>query len=80
MAKDVLGAVVTLAIIGAVLLQVTDGLASRCRAGPNSRAGAGACSGASAVAHHTQAAVTLAAAACAALGGDCLYLVHVLGL
>jgi hypothetical protein len=45
MAKDVLGAMVTLAIIGAFLLQVTDGLASRCRAGPSPRAGPAACSG-----------------------------------
>ena len=67
MAKDVLGAVVTLAIIGAVLLQVTDGLASRCRARRNPGAGAGACSGPSAVAHHAQGAVTLGVAACAGL-------------
>ena len=66
-AKDVLGAVVTLAIIGAILLQVTDGLASQCRAGRNRRAGPGACSGPAAFAHHAQGAVTLGVAACAAL-------------
>jgi hypothetical protein len=67
LAKDVLGAVVTLAIIGTVLLQVTDGLASRCRARASPRADPGACSGPAAFAHHVQGAVTLGAAACAAL-------------
>ena len=67
MAKDVLGAVVTLAIIGAFLLQVTVGLASRCRAGPSPRAGPAACSGPAAFAHHVQGAVTMGVAACAAL-------------
>ncbi len=67
MAKDVLGAVVTLAIIGAILLQVTDGLASRCRAGSNPRAGPGACPGPAAFAQHAQGAVTLGVAACGAL-------------
>jgi ABC-type Fe3+-siderophore transport system permease subunit len=67
MAKDALGAVVTLAIAGVILLQVTDGLASRCGAGPNSRAGTGACSGAAAFAHHAQLAVTLGVAALGAL-------------
>jgi cytochrome b len=67
LAKDALGAVVTLAIIGAILLQVTDGLASQCRAGRNPRAGPSACSGPAAFAHHAQAAVTLGVAACAAL-------------
>jgi hypothetical protein len=66
-AKDILGAVVTLAIIGAILLQVTDGLASQCRAGRNRRAGPGACSGPAAFAHHVQGGVTLGVAACAAL-------------
>ena len=67
LAKDVLGAVVTLAIIGAILLQVTDGLASQCRAGRNRRTGPGACSGPAAFAHHVQGAVTLGVAACGAL-------------
>ena len=58
---------VTLAIIGAILLQVTDGLASQCRAGRNRRAGPGACSGPAAFAHHVQVPVTLSVAACAAL-------------
>jgi hypothetical protein len=67
MAKDVLGAVVTLAIVGAIVLWVTDGLASRCRAGPTPRAGPGACTGVAALAQHARAAVTLSVAACAAL-------------
>ena len=66
-AKDALGAVVTLAIIGAILLQVTDGLAIQCRTGRNRRAGPGACSGPAAFAHHAQGVVTLGVAACAAL-------------
>jgi len=67
MAKDILGAVVTLAIIGAFVLQVTDGLASWCRAGPNPRAGPAACSGPAAFARHVQGTVTMGVAACAAL-------------
>ena len=66
-AKDVLGGVVTLAIVGAVLLQVTDGLASRCQAVPNPHAGAGDCSGVAAFARHAQVAVTVSVAACAGL-------------
>ena len=66
-AKDALGAVVTLAIIGAILLQVTDGLAIQCRPERIRRAGPGGCSGPAAFAHHAQAAVTLGVAACAAL-------------
>jgi hypothetical protein len=63
-AKDVM---VTLAVIGVFLLQVTIGLASRCRAAPNSRAGPAAGSGPAAFAHHVQGAVTTGVAACAAL-------------
>jgi len=66
-AKDFLGAVVTLAIIGAFLLQLTDAAAHRCEAGPKSRTGPGSCSGAAAFAHHAQPVVTLSVAACAAL-------------
>jgi hypothetical protein len=65
--KDFLGAVVTLAIFGAILLDVTDGLASRCEAELNPRTGPGSCSGMAAVAHHAHAAVTVSVAACAAL-------------
>jgi hypothetical protein len=58
---------VTLAIIGAFFLQVTDALASRCQAGPNPRARPAACFGPAAFAHHVQGAVTMGVAACAAL-------------
>src|SRR4029077_6549768 len=67
MAKDVLGAMVTLAIIAAFLLQGKVGFASRCRAGPSSRAGPAACSGPAAFARHVQGAVTMGVAAGAAL-------------
>jgi hypothetical protein len=66
-AKDFLGAAVTLAIIGVILLQVTNGLASRCGARLNPRRGPGACSGVAAVAEHAHGAVTLGVAACAGL-------------
>jgi hypothetical protein len=66
-AKDFLGVAVTLAIIGAIVLQATNGLASQCRAGPNPRTGPGACSGVSALAHHVDGVVTLCAIACAGL-------------
>jgi hypothetical protein len=59
--------VVTVAVIGVFVLQVTAGLASRCRAGPGPRAGPAACSGPAAFARHVQGAVTTGAAACAAL-------------
>ena len=57
----------TLAIIGAIVLQATNRLASPCGAGPNPRRGPGACSGVSALAHHVAGAVTLFAIACGAL-------------
>ena len=64
-AKDLLGATMTLAIIGAIVLQATNRLASPCAAGPNPHPGA--CSGVSALAHHVAGAVTLFAIACGAL-------------
>jgi hypothetical protein len=64
-AKDFLGAAMTLAIIGAIVLQATDRLAGPCGAGPNPHPGA--CSGVSALAHHVAGAVTLFAIACGAL-------------
>lgn len=64
LAKDFLGAVVTLTIIGAIVLQVTNELASRCLA---PRAGPGTCSGVAAVAEHARGAVTVSVAACAAV-------------
>jgi len=66
-AKDFLGATVTLAIIGVIVLQATNRLASPCGAGPDPHAGPGACSGVSALAHHVDGIVTLSALACAAL-------------
>jgi hypothetical protein len=66
-AKDFLGAAMTLAIVGAIVLQATDRLASPCGAGTNPRPGPGACSGVSAFAHHVAGAVTLFAIACGAL-------------
>jgi len=66
-AKDFLGATVTLAIVGAIVLQATNRLASPCGAGPNPHTGPGACSGVSALAHHVDGIVTLCALACAVL-------------
>jgi len=66
-AKDFLGAVVTLAVFGAILLEVTNVLASRCEAELNPRTGPGYCTGMAAVAHHVRPAVTLSVAACAVL-------------
>jgi hypothetical protein len=65
-AKDFLGAVVTLAVIGAILLQVTDGLASQCGAELSPRTGPAACSGMAAIANHAQRVVTLCVIGCAA--------------
>jgi len=67
LAKDFLGAAVTLAIIGLYGLQLTNGLASRCAAGQGARRRHGACSGAAALAHHVQGVVSLSVVACAAL-------------
>jgi hypothetical protein len=67
LAKDFLGAAATLAIMGAILLQVTYSLAGPCRAQPGPRAGPGACAGISAIADHARGVVTWGAAACAAL-------------
>ncbi len=66
-AKDFLGAAVTLAVIGAILLQVTDGAASQCGGKLNPRRGPGACSGMAAVAKHAQGVVTLCVIGSAAL-------------
>jgi hypothetical protein len=66
-AKDFLGAAVTLAIIGVILLQITNFLARTCRAQLNPRAGPGTCVGISAVANHAHGVVTWGAAACAVL-------------
>jgi ABC-type Fe3+-siderophore transport system permease subunit len=66
-AKDFLGAAATLAIAGAILLQVINSLARPCGAQLNPRAGPGACVGISAIANHAHGVVTWGAAACAAL-------------
>jgi len=65
-AKDFLGASVTLAVVGVFGLQVTNGLASRCGTGLNPHAHA-ACSGVAAVARHAQGVVTLIVISCAGL-------------
>ncbi|MGN6172968.1 MAG: hypothetical protein ACTHPS_08455 [Streptosporangiaceae bacterium] len=66
-AKDFLGLAFTAAIIGAILLFATNGLASPCRAAPGPRPGLGACSGIPAVANHVRGIGTLCVAACAVL-------------
>ena len=66
-AKDFLGAAVTLAIIAAIVLQATNRLASQCGAGANPSTAPGACSGVPAIAHHAAGVVTWCAIACAAL-------------
>jgi hypothetical protein len=65
--KDFLGAAVTLAIIGAIVLQTTNRLASRCGAAANPHRGVGACSGISAFAHQADGVVTVSVIACTAL-------------
>ena len=62
-----LGATVTLAIVGVYLLQLTNALASRCGAGSKPRGGPADCSGAPAFASHVHALVTLCVGICAAL-------------
>jgi hypothetical protein len=66
-AKDFLGLAFTAAIIGAILLFATNGLASPCRAAPGPRPGPGACSGIPAIANHVRVIGTLFVAACAVL-------------
>jgi ABC-type uncharacterized transport system permease subunit len=67
LAKDVLGATVTLAVVGVYLLQVTNALASRCGAGLKPHAGLGACTGVSALASHFHVLVAVCVGVCAAL-------------
>jgi hypothetical protein len=66
-AKDFLGAAMTLAIIGAIFLSVTDSVASHCTSEPKPQAGRGACSGIPAIASHVRGIGTLCVLACAAL-------------
>lgn len=67
LAKDVLGAAVTLAVLGAFLLRATNSLAGPCSAKLSQRTGSTACSGISAVASHAHEIITLSVLACAAL-------------
>jgi hypothetical protein len=65
-AKDFLGATVTLAIIGAILLFLTNGVAAHCvAADPRTRARV--CTGATAVAAHIRGILTPCVLACGAL-------------
>ena len=66
-AKDFLGLVFTVTIIGAILLFATNSLASQCRAEPHPRAGPGACSGLPAIANHIRGIGALCVLACAVL-------------
>jgi hypothetical protein len=66
-AKDFLGAAMTVAIIGAILLFLTDGLASHCTAAPDPRTGSRICSGVPALAAHIRPAETFCVLACGAL-------------
>jgi hypothetical protein len=67
LAKELLGVTVTLAIIGAYLLWMTDGLAHGCAAQPNPRTGPGTCSGLAAFASHVRGIVTVGVVCCVAL-------------
>lgn len=66
-AKDFLGGAASLAVIGAILLLVTNSLAAPCRARQGRRAGPRACSGVSAFANHADPIVTWTVGACFAL-------------
>jgi hypothetical protein len=66
-AKDFLGAAMTLAIVGAIFLLVTNTLASPCVAAPKPRTGLGACSGISSIASHIRGIAALCVLGCAAL-------------
>ena len=66
-AKDFLGAAMTLAIVGAIFLLVTNSLASPCLAALKRRAGASACSGITSFATHIRGIATLCVLGCAAL-------------
>ena len=66
-AKDFLGAAMTAAIVGAILLFLTNGLASHCTAEPGLRTGSRVCSGVPAIAAHIRGIETLCVLACGAL-------------
>jgi hypothetical protein len=65
--KDFLGAAMTVTIIGAILLFLTNGVAAHCAAAPDPRTGARACSGATAVVVHIREIMSLCVLACGAL-------------
>jgi hypothetical protein len=65
--KDFLGAAMTLAIAGAILLFLTNGLASYCTAEPDPRTGSRICTGVPALAAHIRPIETLCVSACGAL-------------
>jgi hypothetical protein len=65
--KDFLGAAMTAAIIGAILLFLTNGLASYCTAEPAPRTGSRVCTGVPALAAHIRPVETLVVLACGAL-------------
>ena len=65
--KDFLGAAMTVAIIGAILLFLTDGVAAHCAAEPDPRTGSRVCSGVPAIAAHIRPIATIIVLACGAL-------------
>jgi hypothetical protein len=66
-AKDFLGAAMTAAVIGAILLFLTDGVAAHCSAEPDPRTGSRVCSGVPALAAHIRPVETVCVLACGAL-------------
>jgi hypothetical protein len=66
-AKDFLGAAMTAAIVGAIALFLTNGLASHCTAEPDPRTGSRICSGVPALAAHIRPVETVCVLACGAL-------------
>ena|SRR5215469_1397418 len=65
--KDFLGLAMTVAIIGAILLFLTDGVAAHCATGPDPHTGSRVCSGVPALAAHIRPIATLIVLACVAL-------------
>lgn len=66
-AKDFLGAAMSLAIIGAIFLFLTNSIAIHCTAGLKRHTGPGACSGIPAIANHVHGIASLCALAFGAL-------------
>ena len=65
--KDFLGLAMTVAIIGAILLFLTNGVAAHCAAGPDLHTGSRVCSGVPALAAHIRPIATLIVLAFGAL-------------